>query len=379
VDEAIASQSRLPRWGAVAVSDLVPGLGQALSGRITVGAIWFIGCYAAAGIAVWLAASRLVPGVIAAFCAGGFAALVWIGMLVHAYRSTRSTADDAAGRPWLAAFLSCLFPGLGQFYNRDIMLGLLFLGISGGVSYMPEVVQAVALYVIQLWSIIQAYRSRVVKEHVPLQGSRVLVLAWVGHMILFVITFLGIRTLFVQPFRIPTAGMEPTLRGDSKPGAENPTRGDHIFVDKLVYRFSSPHRGDIVVFRTDEIPDLARSPRAAYYVKRIAGLPGERVSIQPPYLCINGQRVTDPPIFETIASGKNGYSGFVLIHDFGGSQYLASETNSVQLGDDEYFVLGDNSPSSLDSRFWGPVPRRSIVGRVTKVYWPSDRMGIIPE
>lgn len=377
--EPTVSQSRLPRWGAVAVSNLVPGLGQILSGRIAIGIVWLISYYAAIGIALWLAASRQFPGLTAGFCAGGFAALVWIGMLVHAYRSTRSTVDDATGRPWLAAFLSCLFPGLGQFYNSDIVLGLLFLGISGGASYMPEVVQVVVLYVIQLWSIIQAYRSRVVKEHVPLQGSRVLVLAWVGHMILFVITFWGIRTLFVQPFRVPTAGMEPTLRGDSKPGAKNPTRGDHIFVDKLAYRLSSPHRGDIVVFRTDEIPDLARSPRAAYYVKRIAGLPGERVSIRPPYLYINGQRVTDPPIFETIASGKDGYSGFVLIHDFGGSQYLASETNSVQLGDDEYFVLGDNSPSSLDSRFWGPVRKRSIVGRVTKIYWPPHRMGIIPE
>ncbi|HVM62126.1 MAG TPA: signal peptidase I [Verrucomicrobiae bacterium] len=297
-------------------------------------------------------------------------------MLIHTYRSAGTSEDQAPGKPWLAAFLSCLIPGLGQFYNHEFFLGIAFLGLVVGTTLLPKPVQAVVLYLIELGSIIQAFRSRSRREHVQSNGVRLLVWAWLAHGVLVALVIVGNRTFLFQPFRIPTGAMEPTLHGDGKVGAENRLLGDHLFVDKLAYRLGPPRRGDIVVFRTDEIPDLAKSSRGEYYAKRIVGLPGERVSIRPPYLYINGQRVTDPPIFQTVAQRDNGYSGFALIPQ---ARYLGSESDSVQLGADEYFVLGDNSPRSLDSRFWGPVPKRSIVGRVTKIYWPSDRMGIVPQ
>jgi len=188
-----------------------------------------------------------------------------------------------------------------------------------------------------------------------------------------------LRAFVVQPFRAATNTMAPTIRGATKLANGKTQIADHFFVDKLSYRFRLPRRGDIVVFRTDGISGIPNSSRVRYYVKRIVGLPGERVSIKPPYLYINGQRVTDPPIFETIARAENGYSGYVLPDTFPAPQYLASETDSVQLGEDEYFVLGDNSQASLDSRFWGPLRRHSIVGRVTRIFWPLNRMGIAPE
>jgi len=170
--------------------------------------------------------------------------------------------------------------------------------------------------------------------------------------------------------------MEPTLRGIRKLPSGLMSVGDHVFVDKFMYRIRAPKRGDIVVFRTDKIAALVGSSRAAYYVKRIVGLPGERVSIKPPFLYINGQRVTEPPILEAIQNRERGYSGYVLPSTYPPAKYLHDETDSVQLGDDEYFVLGDNSASSLDSRFWGPMQRRSIIGHVTKIYWPWDRVGV---
>jgi signal peptidase I len=206
----------------------------------------------------------------------------------------------------------------------------------------------------------------------------VIVVAVVGAVILGSIP-VCLRAFVVQPFRAATNTMAPTIRGATKLADGRTQSADRFFVDKLSYRFRSPRRCEIVVFHTDDISGIRISSQARYFVMRIVGLPGERVSIKPPYLCINGERVTDPPIFETIAHAEKGYFGYVLPHTFPAPQYLGSETDSVQLGEDEYFVLGDNSRSSLDSRFWGPLRRHNIVGRVTKIYWPVDRMGIAPE
>ncbi len=143
--------------------------------------------------------------------------------------------------------------------------------------------------------------------------------------------------------------------------------GDRVMVEKLTYRFRPPRRGEIVVFRTDGIEDLGTGE---YFTFRVAGLPGERVSIDPPCLVINGQRVTEPPLFELMASGQAGYSGYVSSEE----GPLDAKESEVVLGEDEYFVLGDNTTNSYDSRYWGPVPRKNIIGRVTRIYWPLDRV-----
>jgi signal peptidase I len=391
----------------VVVSSLIPGLGQLLTGRITIGIVWFISFYAAVCTAFWLAGSRQFPGFSAAFCVGGLAAVIWICMLIHAYQTAAGSEVRNADKPWIAVFLSGFVPGSGQFYNRDFVLGVVLLGMWIGTMLLPGLLQIAALLV-YLWSALQAFRKRCAKEQVPPAGIRMFALVWVVHLIVIGFVFVGIRTFLVQAFKIPTGAMQPTLYGIYPPPWSPPqaydreppsvyeriagiicqgkmyetdgyrTRGDRILVDKLAYRFRLPRRGEIVVFRTEDILDLHESSgRATYYVKRIVGLPSERVSIKPPYLYINGQQVTDPPIFEKIAQRKEGYFGYVIPVLSPPPRYLASETDSVQLGEDEYFVLGDNSRSSLDSRFWGPVPRRSIVGRVTKIYWPFDRRGIV--
>ncbi len=188
------------------------------------------------------------------------------------------------------------------------------------------------------------------------------------------------RREFVEANRVQGNSMAPTIQGVHRLPDGTRTSWDGVINDKSAYWFHGPRRGDIVLFRSRDIPALASmKPRADYWVKRVVGLPGERVSLQPPYVCINGQRVTDPPIFATMARKENGYSGYVFMQDYPGRQYLVSEADSVQLGADEYFVLGDNSAASWDSRCWGPVHRRSIIARVTKIIWPLNRMGIVPE
>jgi len=145
--------------------------------------------------------------------------------------------------------------------------------------------------------------------------------------------------------------------------------GDYILVEKVSERAHSPLRGDLVVFRTDGLP---LTPPKTCFVKRVIGLPGETVSIDPPYVLINGKKVTEPAILRRIADGEGGYSGFRLAaHP---SALLNRSTDAISLGPNEFFVLGDNTANSKDSRYFGPVPKDSIIGRVLKIYWPPSRI-----
>lgn len=147
--------------------------------------------------------------------------------------------------------------------------------------------------------------------------------------------------------------------------------GDWMFVERLTYRFAEPKRGDLVAFRTTGIAPLDQN---SHYFKRVVGMPGERIKIDPPFLIVDGRKVTEPAIFRAIASGRNGYHGFQLAQ---GGTFLALPTDEVTLGPDEYFMLGDNTLNSFDSRYWGPVRRRNIVGKVTRVYWPFTRINAL--
>jgi signal peptidase I len=96
----------------------------------------------------------------------------------------------------------------------------------------------------------------------------------------------------------------------------------------------------------------------------VAGLPGERIRIEPPWLVVDDERVTDPPIFATIAAKEQGYTGFLSAVHTGGD--ANSPSDEVTLGEDEYFLLGDKAGSAYDSRYWGPISRKKIVGLVTQ-------------
>jgi signal peptidase I len=182
-----------------------------------------------------------------------------------------------------------------------------------------------------------------------------------------------IRAYVLQPFKIPTGSMQPTLMGVRQNAVGQRISGDRIFVEKLSYRFHPPCRGDIIVFRTDSIPALPTPMRGHYYVRRVVGLPGERVSIQPPYVLINGEKLLEPAIFKRIADGVDGFSGYSLARSF--PSLLSKPSDELHIPAGGYFVLGDNSDYSLDSRYWGTVPVGDIIGRVISIYWPVQRIG----
>src|SRR6266403_975773 len=144
--------------------------------------------------------------------------------------------------------------------------------------------------------------------------------------------------------------------------------GDQVFVDKFSYNFVKPHRGDVFVFRTNNILGIREDPEAGspFYIKRLAGLPGDELRIDPPLLFING-KIAEGFGFARIMTAKPPYRGYALGHD-----YLSEPNRSFTVPQDGYFALGDNSYNSYDSRYWGPVPEENLVGRGLLVYWPFN-------
>ena len=155
--------------------------------------------------------------------------------------------------------------------------------------------------------------------------------------------------------------------------------GDHLFVERFSIYLAPLKRGDVIVFNTDGLTvDGRRLADASgfYYIKRLVGLPGDTLKIVGNQLYVKPQGAKEfkkiqeiAPAFEKIYSGKGGYQGH--LNHMG--RYLATPGEEFKLGPDQYFMMGDNSSFSLDSRFFGAVPRENLVGKAWIVFWPFTR------
>ncbi len=188
---------------------------------------------------------------------------------------------------------------------------------------------------------------------------------------LLIVPALVIAHYVVQPFKAPSGAMQPTIRGMREDAHGKKTVCDHILINKWVYRFAGPQRGDVVAFSTRDINVPSLTNRNDIFVNRLVGLPGERISIHPPHILVNDVALTNPPIFQKISEGRHGYGGYVLAQS--GAAVLKSPCDTITLAADEYLVLGDNSRNSLDGRCFGPIKRRAILGKVFYIYAPADR------
>lgn len=156
--------------------------------------------------------------------------------------------------------------------------------------------------------------------------------------------------------------------------------GDFLFVNRWIWNFRHPRLGETIVFSTQDIQGL---PPGQHYIKRLCGTPGMTVDILPDShaLHVNGQPVYDPPRMREIAEhgrpypGSAPYPGYKAAHSAPG--YAVSTHFPLKAG--EYLALGDNSDNSLDSRYWGTVPARNLLGPASFVHWPfaSPRWGNI--
>jgi signal peptidase I len=158
--------------------------------------------------------------------------------------------------------------------------------------------------------------------------------------------------------------------------------GDQVFVDRMTYQFIHPKSSDVFVFTTRGIRgiemNLDRSLGSQFYIKRLAGVPGMTLRIDPPALFFNGA-VAGAPEFKRVMSCQNGYRGYSNGSDNGPiCNYLGSPEETFTVPPHSFFALGDNSYNSSDSRYWGVVPEGNVIGRGFFVYWPfSSRWGFI--
>lgn len=165
-----------------------------------------------------------------------------------------------------------------------------------------------------------------------------------------------IRTFVLQAFMIPTASMRTTL-----------LEGDRVLVNKLVYGPKVPftewrlpgygklQRGDVIVFKYPDDPKRD-------FIKRLIAFPGEAVAIRDGAIYINGKRINDRKVSNQYYYNRGDYG---------------AKGQIVTVPEKYYFVLGDNSASSMDSRFWGFVPESYLVGKAEVIYWPVMRIRMI--
>jgi signal peptidase I len=185
-------------------------------------------------------------------------------------------------------------------------------------------------------------------------GVRV-VLDWVLTIAGAILIVFGLKAWVVNPYRIPSSSMEPTLHcAKPAPGCEA-RFSDRVLANRFIYHFRDPKRGEIIVFKTPPEARI-RCGAGGTFVKRLIGLPGETLSERDGYVYINGARLEEPYI-------KPDRRDHEPPRDFG----------KIPAG--HYFFMGDNRAQSCDSRVWGSVPRSNLIGEVFFVYWPPNRIG----
>lgn len=179
---------------------------------------------------------------------------------------------------------------------------------------------------------------------------------WIESIVVAFILAMFIRTFVVQAFKIPTGSMRPTLM-----------EGDRILVNKFIYgvkipftdirlpALRQPKRGDVIVFIYPE--DTSRD-----FIKRLIAAGGETAQIQNGKILINSKAVTDPIINKIYYYNRG---------DFG------TEGKIIEVAANSYFVLGDNSASSRDSRYWGFVDKKFLIGKAVLIYWPLNRIRLV--
>lgn len=181
---------------------------------------------------------------------------------------------------------------------------------------------------------------------------------WFKPILIAAVLALFIRTFVAQPFKIPSNSMYPTL----KPG-------DRIFVNKFIYgarvpftdikfpKIREPRAGDIVVF-------ISPVEKKKFLVKRFIAYGGESVEIKDGGVYVDGKRLIAPPMNKVFYYGRGDYG---------------HENRVIEVPKGYFYVLGDNSINSLDSRYWGFVPDRNLVGKAFVIHWPISRIRLIKD
>jgi signal peptidase I len=345
-DSSSQSLSGKEPWLAVNLSMIFPGIGQIYSGNALRGWIFIISQILLSCLGGWLILSStgdIRIGLILLLAT----VLVGIGSLFDAHRCAKKANTvsfeelrKSSKDPWLAVFLSRMIPGIGHLYIKKIWQGILFFIlfiVSAIFPLGPIVFSALVAYHAYVASPVRRERTR----GIILTISSLLIITSIFSVIFSAFSALLIRNVAEARY-IPSGSMLPTLQIN-----------DRLIIDKWSYRSQAPQRGDIVVFLPTEA--LKQQNIKDAVIHRVIGVPGDKVEVKGGKVYINNQ-----PLEENYIQEAPDYQ-------FG----------PVTVPPNSYFVLGDNRNNSFDSHYWGFVPRKNIIGKATKRFWPPERMGAI--
>ena len=285
-------------------------------------------------------------------------------------------------RPWIAALLSSIMPGLGQVYSGLLPRGLIWMllcGISSvagllilshPTAYSWTLGCAAGLAQVTIWiaGAIDSYRCALrckadyeMKDYNRWYVYVLLLLMGTGSLLSYA---LNVRDQLIQPFRIPGASMYPTL-----------SPHDHFIAVKNAYRNSDPQRGDLVLFTNP-------NNRREFWTKRVIALAGDTVAVKDGNLYVNGAKLPLQPVGPGTVSGTTGQ---IFSEDNNGAKYRifisqdhsAPDFPEITVPKYECFVMSDNRNEARDSRFFGAIPTIGIFGKFEYRYWPIASAGRI--
>ncbi|CAN5477909.1 hypothetical protein BH09VER1_BH09VER1_27090 [soil metagenome] len=257
-------------------------------------------------------------------------------------------------RPWLSLLLSVLLPGFGLLRAGRVARGFTwFICLQGLATFIAMLAtwRAIPGWVVlgALGLNLVCFAAMLVDSYRP------------GHLtsaggFIFIVLFLAFIFLpssyqFAGGFiKIPSAAMAPTLQNS-----------DWVLVDRLSYALSTPKRGDLAAIRTT---GLSRLEPGQIFIKRVVGLPGEKIEIRDSHIYADGRLLGE----------KDGIPN--IDYSLASPYPLLAPNGVYEVPPRGYLVLGDNPASSRDSRSWGSVPIENIYGRVARIYYPFDRLGV---
>jgi signal peptidase I len=228
------------------------------------------------------------------------------------------------------ALLTCLLFTLIGVALQIIPLGLTFLKIYNVIF---DLIIFIAGLVVAI-SILKVRFNTTVLKSIGL---------YVSSIVFAVCLALLIRTFAVQAFNIPSGAMKQSI-----------LVGDHIAVNKFIYAFKKPQKGDIIVFKYPVEPEK-------YFIKRVVGLPGDTIEARDKIIYVNNEPLEEPYVIHTDP------------HIFPNGLNQRDNFDPIKIPEGKLFVLGDNRDQSYDSRFWGFVDRKGIKGKAFVIYWSQDK------
>lgn len=349
------NKNRKEPWLAVNLSSIFPGIGQSYAGQTVKSIVILAGYVLLIALGLFLILNPTSNPLIGLLILLLTLTIIPIWNLFDAYYSAQSKNSpqfklerkknkDA----WLAVYLSSFLPGIGHAYLKKWLSGLAFFTIylilivvsELNIEFISPATKFLQV-LLTLFCFYHVYNSAPVRR----ESSEKTILLFILFSLLISNIFADSISFIFGKFLlearyIPASSMLPTL-----------AIGDRLIINKIIYRFRSPQRGDLIIFSPTDA--LLEKNHKDYFIKRIIGGPGDKVKVAEGQVYLNGQVLQEPYILE-----KPDY-------DFG----------PVIVPPDSYFVLGDNRNNSFDSHYWGFVPRQNIIGQVTQRFYPFSRSG----